>query len=217
MEPVHGLRDLDGNDPMSRPFRYRLIRTTGFLFSAVLLVVVLFWLRSPSGEVEVSPTADGERTASRPVDRSPDGWQAAAFTMRSRGGDPPSPPDEIMADGVKVMGPGNSDSTANGPRHPHPLTPEHESLFRENRIIASLNGAMDVGDFNAMRKMNREYGTEYPESTALQEGYDIIADCIEQESPRRRARAEHYYDEKRASTVRRYVRRYCLEPLSERK
>ena len=115
-------------------------------------------------------------------------------------------------DEVPIMGPGNSDSTANGPRRPHPITPEHERIFRENETIGLLNGAMDVGDVYAMRRMNRRYKAEYPESSTLQTGYDIIADCLEGVTPERRARAERYYAEKRASTVRRYVRRYCMTP-----
>lgn len=196
---------------MSRFSRRRLIRLSGLLFSAAVLAVVLFRFGLPTGGVEIANTADNERTASRSGGPSPDGMRAATASTPPRAADPPPSAGETMADGIKVMGPGNGDSVANGPRHPHPLTPEHESIFRENRIVASLNGAMDVRDFGAMREMNREYRSEYPESKVLQEGYDIIADCIELTSSRRRARARRYYDEERASTLRRYVRRYCLE------
>ncbi|XYI02721.1 hypothetical protein ACMHYB_24405 [Sorangium sp. So ce1128] len=45
----------------------------------------------------------------------------------------------------------------------------------------------------------------------LQDGYEIIAGCLETPGEESRAAAEGYYAEHRASTVRRFVRTVCLE------
>jgi len=103
----------------------------------------------------------------------------------------------------------NENATEEG--HPHPITKQHERIFRENNLIGQLNGAMDVGDFLAMRRFNAEYRKDYPEDdNRLQEGYDLVADCLEQRSPEIEARARRFWKQQRASTLRRYVRRYCL-------
>jgi hypothetical protein len=70
---------------------------------------------------------------------------------------------------------------------------------------------MDVGDFIGIRRLNAEYRKDYPEDGhLLQEGYDIIADCMEERTAERQARAKRFWQTERASQVRRYVRRYCL-------
>ncbi len=95
--------------------------------------------------------------------------------------------------------------------HPHPHTPEHERIFRENNVIGQLNGALDVGDFIGMRRLNAEYRKDFPEDDhVLQDGYDIIADCMEERTPEREARAQRFWQTERGSQLRRYVRRYCL-------
>lgn len=123
---------------------------------------------------------------------------------------PPKP--EVADDGIPIMGPGSSDSTANGPRHPHPFTPQHERIFKENSMLGSLNGAMDAGDPDALRQLNAEYRVEFPDDPQqLQTGYDLIAECLEQRTEETRAKAQRYFDEQRGSTLRRFVKRHCLE------
>ena len=103
----------------------------------------------------------------------------------------------------------NENATPEG--HPHPITPAHERIFRENNLIASLNDAMDAGDFATLRRINAEYRRDYPEDeNVLQEGYDLIADCQERRTAQVEARAKEFFDKRRASTLRRYVRRYCF-------
>jgi hypothetical protein len=97
-------------------------------------------------------------------------------------------------------------------RHPHPITPAHERIFEENNRVGALNGAMDQGDFVALRRLNAEYRKAYPEDEhVLQEGYDLIADCLEERTPRAVDAARRFWQTHRASTLRRYVRRHCLE------
>ena len=96
---------------------------------------------------------------------------------------------------------------------PHPITPLHQRIFRENGLIGDLNGAMDVKDAAGMRRLLKQYREEYPEDAhVLQDGYELIADCLEQPTAATRAAAQHYYDEQLDSGLRRYIRRHCLEP-----
>lgn len=95
---------------------------------------------------------------------------------------------------------------------PHPITPTHERIFRENNLIGNLNGAMDVEDVAGLRRLLKEYRDEYPEDAhVLQDGYELIANCQESLTPELRAKAQRYYDEELDSGLRRYIRRYCLE------
>jgi hypothetical protein len=52
----------------------------------------------------------------------------------------------------------------------------------------------------------------------LREGFERIVDCLAaqdlQARADARANAQRYYDQARASTLRRSIRRHCLEPLA---
>jgi hypothetical protein len=95
---------------------------------------------------------------------------------------------------------------------PHPITPEHRRIFRENSLIGSLDGAMDAKDAPGMRVLLKQYREEYPEdANIMQEGYELIASCLENPGPGPRAAAQRYHDERVDSGLRRYIRRHCLE------
>lgn len=181
------------------------------------------WLRAGATQSASTPTAVGlgraieARESPGPVpttDPVPTTVQASANlgsrllgTLQAA----QEPPMEAANDGIAVMGPGQSDSTAGGARHPHPLTPVHQRIFRENAILSALDGAVDAGDSVVLRQLNRQYREAYPEDPQqLQDGYDLIADCLERAEAAPRARAERYFAEQRASTLRRYVQRHCL-------
>jgi hypothetical protein len=116
-----------------------------------------------------------------------------------------------FVDGVPVRPAGSAQVNAEG-MLPHPLTPQHERIFRENNLIGNLNGAMDVKDAAGLRKLLARYRDEYPEDAhVLQDGYELIADCLERPGPETRAVAQRYYDEQLDSGLRRYIRRHCLE------
>lgn len=94
---------------------------------------------------------------------------------------------------------------------PHPITPEHERIFRENRLIGAMNGAMDVEDAEGLRRLLAEYRQEYPEDDQeLSDGYAVIADCLDAPGAEARAAAERWAEEHRGSTLRRFVLRHCL-------
>lgn len=96
--------------------------------------------------------------------------------------------------------------------HPHPITPRHRRIFEENNRLGAMDGAMDQGDFAALRRMNARYREDYPEDDHdLQEGYAVIADCLEQRTPQTIEAGRRFWQTHRASTLRRHVRRHCLE------
>lgn len=98
------------------------------------------------------------------------------------------------------------------PPRPHPVTAERERMQHELQLIGALNDALDVGDADRMRMLVDIYREYHPEDpNQLQRGYELLSDCLESvEHARPAARA--YYDEARASPLRRFVRRLCLEP-----
>jgi len=126
----------------------------------------------------------------------------------------PARPDTVpvaFVDGVPVRPAGSPEINAEG-MLPHPITPQHERIFHENNLIGDLNGAMDVKDVAGLRWLLKQYRDEFPEDAhLLQEGYELIANCLERPGAESRANAQRYYDEELGSGLRRYIRRYCLE------
>lgn len=104
-------------------------------------------------------------------------------------------------------------------RHPHPFTPEREALQQELRLVGALQDALDLEDVPALRDLIDRYRAHVPaDENKLAEGYARLADCLEVDHDQRdhehdsaRAAARAYYDNERASTLRRYIRRICLE------
>lgn len=121
---------------------------------------------------------------------------------------PPEP-----TEGTLLINPADPDAPKpeGGPLHPHPITPQHERIFRENELIGELFGAMDVKDGAGVRRLADQYRREYPDDpNQLQKGYDIIADCLEHPDSDAKAAAQRYYDTERGSILRRFVARHCL-------
>ena len=96
--------------------------------------------------------------------------------------------------------------------HPHPITTEHRRLQRELQLIAAMNDALDRQDAQALRGLLERYAQHDPEDTqGLQQGYRQLADCLEHLDAATKETARAYYDRERASVLRRYIRRTCLE------
>lgn len=108
-----------------------------------------------------------------------------------------------------------------GDEHPHPSTPEREALQQELRLVGALQDALDLEDVSALRSLIDRYRAHVPaDENKLAEGYARLADCLEVDHDQRdhelatvRAAALAYYENERASTLRRYIRRICLERL----
>ncbi len=174
---------------------------------AVVLGVAGFCLRAsfteePEPAREASPTSAPEPALGAVVTREEPPTTSAVLMGHAPAGAAPRPatPDPEPA--------------ANDDRgHPHPITPAHGRIFRENNFVGGLNGAMDVKDAAGMRRLLARYRAEYPEdSLALQAGYELIADCLEHPGAESEAAARRYYETETASALRRYVRRHCLTP-----
>ena len=181
--------------PLIAP-RARAALTGVALLAAGLGLCWLLWPEAPAAEPAAAPVAT-PRALREPIPASV------------------SPPLERAADGVPIMPAGPAEASSEEPRHPHPHTPIHDRIYRENTLFGQLNGAMDVKDVAGMRRLLAEYRDEYPEDAHyLQEGYAVIADCLERPGDEAaRAAGERYWKERRASQLRRYVRRHCLEAM----
>ena len=129
----------------------------------------------------------------------------------------PAPAPKIAVSRIAVAESGGREGPANA-RHdelaqPHPITPEHERIFRENALVGAMNGAMDVKDGPGLRRILDEYCREFPDDpNRLQEGYRIIADCLEHPGADSVAAGRRYDEQERGSILRRFVQRHCLEP-----
>jgi hypothetical protein len=107
--------------------------------------------------------------------------------------------------------PAPADQPPDDPPHPHPITAQHQRMFRENTLLGEMNGALDVRDGAGLRRLLDRYRGEFPEDPSqLQEGYRIIADCLEHPGAASTAAAQRLYDVERGSTLRRFVGRHCL-------
>ncbi len=99
-------------------------------------------------------------------------------------------------------------------KHPpsHPLDPQRQHIYRENNFHASMMSAMNQGDVDGLRALVEDYRLAYPEDEFdLQDGYTVIADCLDRLTADRQERARHYWRTNRSSLVRRFIRRHCLE------
>ena len=121
-------------------------------------------------------------------------------------------PLQLAADGLPIKPHDPRALQPEGPMHPHPITPAHQRIFRENDLVGALNLAVDYEDAPRIREVVAQYRAEYPEDAyRLQDGYAIIADCLERLDADTRARASRFWETEIRSQTRRYVRRYCLE------
>jgi len=104
-----------------------------------------------------------------------------------------------------------ADASTEELRPSHPLTPRHARIYRENNLIGAMEGAMDVRDGRGLRYLLQQYRSEFPDDpNQLQEGYGIIANCLEHPGPEATAAGQQYFDRERGSTLRKFIARYCL-------
>ena len=178
-----------------------------FVVAGAAVVALVVWL-ALRGSAE-------EATASAPsVPGSPPAEEARRLPPVPRTPPPPEAPpykEEVhTSDGVPIA-PARGDVV--GQAHPHPITPQHERIYAENRFVGGIEGAMEVKDTAGMRRLLEQYRREFPEDEQeLQDGYAVIADCIDRPGAGPRAAAERWLDKHNGSTAKRYVLRYCIEP-----
>lgn len=177
-----------------------------FVVAGAAVVALVAWLvlrgrteeaASAPAEQPAAPEADGRRLP--PVPRTPPAPESKPYNEEAH-----------ATDGVPIAPPRGE---VVGQAHPHPITPQHERIYAENRLVGGIEGAMEVKDAKGMRRLLEQYRREYPEDDQeLQDGYGVIADCIEHPGAGPRAAAERWLDAHNGSTAKRFVLRYCIEP-----
>lgn len=166
----------------------------------LVLGVLAAWLRSNEPEPK-----SVNRSAAVPASTAPYSEPLHSTGRKHRAALAPAVPLEKSTAGV-------ASEPHNEPAHPHPIDAQRLRIYRENNLNASLMGAMNVGDYLGLRALLEEYRMDYPEDAhRLHEGYRLIADCLEELTPERQEVARKYWKENRGSTVRRFIRRHCLE------
>jgi hypothetical protein len=146
------------------------------------------------------------------------GWRAAERTRQS------AAPPRIAAEAqppldaaprapeprAQPVAPPREDGLGQG-SHPHPITDDHRRLFRDADLLHGAQDALAAGDALRARVLLAQHAKEYPQADPDREGLFIVADCVAQPSPEIRQRARRFYDERTASSVRKRLRRACLE------
>ncbi|WP_437580779.1 hypothetical protein [Sorangium sp. So ce887] len=192
---------MDGDDPV------RSTRGRWFVAALIVLGAALY-------VVHRSREPDGRRLPSSRQETSREEAPREGASRRASAGPPAVLGSTALAAAVldlPVIGP-SPDDRHDGPAHPHPITPRHLEIQHENGLIALLNDAMSARNGARMRELVHEVRRTHPrDSDPLQDGYEIIAGCLEAPGEASRAAAAGYYAEHRASTVRRFVRTLCLE------
>lgn len=173
--------------------------------AAVAGLVAWLVLRGPAEEATSRAPADlatapvAEERRLPPVPRTPPTPETKPYKE-----------EVVTSDGVPIAPPRGD---VVGQAHPHPITPQHERIYGENRFVGGIEGAMEVKDAKGMRRLLEQYRREYPEDDQeLQDGYAVIADCIDRPGAGPRAAAARWLDAHNGSTAKRYVLRYCIEP-----
>jgi hypothetical protein len=176
------------------PSSSRWLSVAALLTLAVVAALWLFGSRTPAATSTPEATA-GDETAKVDTDETPRAPMPP--TLRSAAAQGASADDEHAAH--------------DHDRHPHPITQEHVRIQNDNQMLGALNDATDVKDPARLRQLVEAWKEKHhddPEKYA--EAYTVIADCLEFPGDESRAKAKRFYDENRASTLRRHIRRHCF-------
>lgn len=92
----------------------------------------------------------------------------------------------------------------------HPITERHKEIFRENKIMSKVFSAISVKDSKSLRDLGDQIIQDSRDNISLYQGVNIIANCLDNKSSTSIYTAQNYYDTERASRLRRYIRRHCL-------
>ncbi len=97
--------------------------------------------------------------------------------------------------------------------HPHPITRDHERLYRDVDLLREADDAIKAGDYDRARALLAQHHRELGGMSAVEEeGLWLLADCAEHGRAEDVERVRSFYEEHTESTVRRRLRRACLEP-----
>lgn len=98
---------------------------------------------------------------------------------------------------------------------PHPITADHQRLYRDVDLLHAADQAIRLQRYAEARALLAEHHRALPGMSPVEEeGLLLLADCAELRSPASVASVQQFYDRHTASTVRRQLRRGCLEQES---
>jgi hypothetical protein len=166
---------------VSSPRRHAVLALAG---AAILSTAALLWLFEPARE-RVSEA----RGASPPL-----------FDAR-----PAARPERKVSGATQV-------ARFDEQRRPHPITAQHVRNFRQVDLLDGAWGALQHHDFARARELVAKHRRDYPgQWEDMNEGLEILAECLERPSPEILERAARFHRERTASMMRKRIRRYCLE------
>jgi len=97
--------------------------------------------------------------------------------------------------------------------HPHPITRDHERLYRDVDLLREADQAIKAGEYDKARALLSQHHRELAGMSAVEEeGLWLLADCAQHGRAEDVERVRSFYEEHTDSTVRRRLRRACLEP-----
>lgn len=100
-------------------------------------------------------------------------------------------------------------------RGPHPISDDHQRLYRDADLLHAAEEAIEQLRFDEAREHLLTHQRELPGMSPLEaEGLWLLVDCVEHPSASNTERVQTFYDEHTASTVRRRLRRSCLERVN---
>jgi hypothetical protein len=101
---------------------------------------------------------------------------------------------------------------SNNPEWPHPITAEHQRLYRDVDMLEAARGALRAHDFERARTILAQHRAEQHRAyDDMNEGLTLLTDCMQYPSSVTRERAQKFYSTQTQSMVRREIRRECLE------
>ncbi len=99
----------------------------------------------------------------------------------------------------------------------HPLTAEHAALYRDVDLLDGAWTAAREGDYDRARALLAQHGAEYPRpEDDMREGLALLVDCMDGARADAVDRAQHFYDTRTHSMMRRRIRRHCLARTAHR-
>jgi hypothetical protein len=169
----------------------------------VLPLATVIWLLFSGVKKEHPPVTASEAASNAEAEFEPRmELQPARFEQPAEQR-PKTKPDFSLASAHSEFKPGDPS---------HPMSPERLRAYRQNDFIGQIDGAILVKDYEGIRRLNAEYRREYPDDDQMtREAYDMIADCLENNTPERVATAREFWETKRGSRARRDLRKICLE------
>ena len=96
---------------------------------------------------------------------------------------------------------------------PHPISADHARLYLDMDLLSAAERAIKDAHYEEARALLEEHHRALPGmSDVEEEGLLLLADCVEEPSEQNVAVVRAFYDLHTDSTIRRSLRRACLEP-----